>query len=80
MNSSPKFSLNGTDIFKSLRGMLVTVVAVAGTAVLAAVSEHYLAWDYNFCVGTFCLDLKMVAIPLIGTAVELGRRFLSNYK
>ncbi len=78
-NTSPKYTVNGVDVYKSIRGMTVTVIAVIGSAVLDSVSANYTSWQYAVCSGTFCLDLRMVAIPLIGGLLEIGRRWFTEH-
>lgn len=67
-NNSARFSLNAVDIWKATRGLLV-VLAGAG---LTYLSEIYLQIDWG--------NYAPIATAVIGTLIELGRRWLSNYK
>ena len=83
MNESPKFSLNGADLWKTIRGGIITLAAVALTAMLAFVADQYQSWDYSLCVpasggNSFCIDMRLFAIPFIGSVIELGRRFVAG--
>ncbi len=82
-NTSPRFSINWTDILKTLRGTLVTIAGAAIWAAVAFVSTHYQSWSYSVCVtisGTqHCFDLAVLGIPAIGGLVELVRRYLTDH-
>lgn len=75
-NTSSKYSLNKTDLYKVLRGGLVTV---AGTA-LAYFASIYMQIDWTVHYGSLVLNLNAFLIPLFGALIELARRFLSEYK
>lgn len=80
-NTSKKFSINGIDVWKTVRGVLITLLAVAITAVIDYVSGVYQNANYNLCVATnFCIDMKFIAIPLIGGIIELGRRWMTAFR
>lgn len=77
---SQKFTINGADVWKTLRGALITLAAAALTGVVAFVAAHYQAWSYDICVGSIpCFDTSFVAIPAVGALLELGRRWLAGH-
>ncbi len=80
-NNSKKFSINGLDIAKTIRGVLITFAAVAITAVLDHVANTYTGVDYNVCISaTSCIDLKFLIVPLIGGILEIGRRWVTDFR
>jgi peptidoglycan hydrolase-like protein with peptidoglycan-binding domain len=79
MQQSNKLSLNGTDLWKTLRGALITLAAVALAPVIAYVGAHYLAWSYVVCVPHVpCFNSAFISIPAIGAVLELARRWLAG--
>lgn len=79
MKESPKFTINGTDIWKAIRGGLVTLAAAALTGLIGFVGANYESWQYQVCLDSLpCFDAAFLAIPAIGTLLELGRRWLSG--
>lgn len=76
---SPRFTINGADVWKTIRGALITLASVLLTAIIAAVSSQYMDWTYNACLGATCMDLRVFMIPVIGGLLEFGRRYLSNF-
>lgn len=80
MDQSPKFTLNGADIWKTVRGTLITLAAVVLTSVLSYVAAAYQDWNYVVCMDTLCFDFRLLAIPVIGGGLEAGRRWLAGQK
>jgi len=79
-NTSPKFTINGTDIWKTIRGALITLAAAALTGIVAFVAAHYQAWSYQVCAPVVgCFDSAFIAIPVIGAGLELVRRWLTDH-
>lgn len=77
---SPKFSINGQDVWKTLRGGLIILASVVITAVLGYVATAYETWNYIVCAAELpCIDLRFLAVPVISSILELGRRWLSGW-
>ena len=74
-NTSPKYAINTTDLYKITRGFLITLAG----AVITFASEVYLNIDYSVAFKGHTVDLSLVVIPLIGSALEAGRRWLADY-
>lgn len=72
---SPKFSLNTTDIYKILRGLML---GIAGF-VIAYIGSVYLDISYVVTLGGHTFDFTSVATVAIGSMLEAGRRFLAGY-
>lgn len=66
-STSPKYSLNTTDVLKALRGLLVVLVGAALTYLLEAVGQ----FDFG--------QLTPVVVSVASTLVEIGRRWLTDY-
>jgi hypothetical protein len=76
-NSSSKYTLNKTDLWKIGRGLLVTVVAT----ILTYIASIYANVNYTITVGQGqVLNLTPFLIPIIGAGLELARRWLTNYQ
>jgi hypothetical protein len=67
-STSPKFSLNKTDLFKAGRGLLVVLAGAALTYLVDVIPQ------IDFGVYT------PVVVSLSATAIELGRRYLTSYQ
>jgi len=67
-SSSPLLRLNWADLWKTLRGYLITV---AGFAIVAFAQ---IITDLDF--GTFNLFIA----PLAGALIEIGRRLMRDYE
>lgn len=77
MTQSKQFTINGTDVWKTVRGALITLAAVALAPVVAYIGANYLNWSYNVCIADYpCFDTTFIAIPVIGALLELARRWL----
>lgn len=72
--ASPKFSLNRLDAYKTARGFLVTLVGAA----IPFVAGVYLDWDYTFVVGGQAYDFSLFLTAIIGSVLELGRRWVAS--
>lgn len=78
---SKRFTINGADIWKTVRGTLINYAGIGVLAIVAVISNEYVNWNYNVCMSqTLCMDLKFLAIPLIGGAVEIVRRFFTDLR
>lgn len=73
-NTSPRFSLNATDLWKVLRGGAVTVLAT----ILTYVASIYMNFNYTIVYGETAINLTPFAIPVIGAIIEFGRRFVAD--
>lgn len=79
-NTSPRFKINGVDLYKTIRGAFITLVAVAITAVLTFVQSKYQGLSYVICwVDENCFNFAFIAVPLIGSILELSRRFVVDF-
>lgn len=74
-NNSAKYQLNAVDAWKIFRGFLV----VLGGAVFTYASTIYLNVDYSFAVQGKVIDLAPLMVPVLGSLIELSRRYLTNY-
>jgi hypothetical protein len=74
-SNSVKYQLNAVDAWKIFRGFLV----VLGGAVLTYASTIYLNIDYSFMVNGKVIDLAPLMVPVLGSAIELARRYITNY-
>lgn len=74
-NTSAKYQLNKTDLWKITRGFLV----VLGGAVLTYASTIYLNIDYSFIANGKVIDLAPLMVPVLGSLIEMGRRWITNY-
>lgn len=76
MNStSPKYSLDKTDLYKLGRLFLVMM---AGT-VITYVSSIYMNINFVIPVGGSMLNLTPLLIPIISLGIDTARKFLNNY-
>lgn len=75
-NASSRFSVNTTDLAKTARGLGITALSAA----LVYLSDVYASLDYTVCLGSQCFNTAFIAIPLVGALLELGRRFVTDYK
>lgn len=66
-NSSPTLSLNGTDLYKAGRGLLVALAGAGLTYLLETIPLI----DFGAYTG--------IVFSVTTTLVELGRRYLTNY-
>jgi len=74
-NNSVKYQLNKTDLWKIFRGFLV----VLGGAILTYLSTIYLNIDYSFTANGKVIDLAPLMVPVLGSLIEIGRRWITNY-
>ena len=74
-NNSTKYQLNAVDAWKIFRGFLV----VLGGVVLTYASTIYLNIDYSFMVNGKVIDLAPLMVPIMGSLIEIGRRWITNY-
>lgn len=80
-NESKKFRINWADLYKTSRGILINYAGIGVLAIIAVVSNEYVDWNYNVCATeTLCMDFKFLAIPLIGGAIEMVRRFFTDLR
>lgn len=79
-NTSPKWKIDLTDLWKTTRGLLITLLAVVITAILGRISASYINWNYNVCVKEIpCINLEFIAVPVIGALLELIRRWVTDF-
>lgn len=78
MNGSYKFTINGYDVWATIRGGLIIFASIVLTAIVSFVGEHYLSWQYVVALGDFTIDLRVIAVPVISSALDLGRRYLTD--
>lgn len=71
---SPRFSLNASDKYKSWRMFAVTLLGAA----IPFVAGVYLNWDYHFTVNGQTYDFSLFLTAIIGTLLEVGRRFVAS--
>lgn len=74
MTGSPRYSINWLDVWKAVRGSLI----IAGAFLLYLLLTMLLAFLTGENAGQFAA-FAPVAIPLLSAALELLRRYLSNY-
>lgn len=74
-NTSKRLQLNSTDLRKTGRGLLVTLIGAA----LTYVGSIYLQIDYTASISGTEVNLTPIAVAVIGAALELGRRWLTDY-
>lgn len=76
---SVKFTLNGYDLWAVTRGGLIILLSIILSGVIAFVADHYLTWNYVVCAAEgMCMDLRLILIPVISSALDLGRRWLTD--
>lgn len=71
---SPKYSLNGTDMYKTLRGAAIIALSV----IITKVTEVYADMNFAITLGDKVVDITQYAIVVIATLLELGRRFVAD--
>lgn len=74
-NTSPEYSLNFVDMFKVLRGALVTL----GGTMITYFANSYTSISYSFDFKGSHYDLTPIAVVVFSALIEVARRFLSNY-
>jgi hypothetical protein len=76
MNTSEKYALNLTDLWKITRGALI----VLGGALVTYISSIYMNVNYTVHLHGLIVDTSPIATVFIGSLLEAGRRYLTNYQ
>lgn len=74
-NTSSKYQINSTDLYKVFRGFLITLLGAG----LTFASKEYLNVSYSFTYQGHLIDLTFIAVPAIGSLIEAGRRWLTDF-
>lgn len=74
-SSSPRWSINWTDLYKSVRGAVVVFVAAFPTVFVAHVEQIIETGGMPMTIDAAWSAFK---IAIVSTLVELGRRYLTN--
>lgn len=77
---SKKWTLNGTDLWKTVRGGLIILAAAAITGGITTVANSYETWNYLLCTQIVpCIDLRFIMVPAISSLIELTRRWVAGW-
>lgn len=71
---SQRFTLNGEDFWKTIRGTFITALGAG----LTWASIHYMSVQYVVLIDGHTVDFSLLAVALIGALIELGRRFVTE--
>jgi len=71
---SEQYSLNQSDMYKTLRGAAIIALSV----IITQVSEKYTDMTFAITLGDKVVDITQYAVVLIATILELGRRFVAD--
>ena len=77
ISTSPRFQINGTDIFKTLRGSAVVFASVFVVGGFEAVSAALQSGQFD--LGSFDIATPLL-IALMSNILELTRRYFKSYE
>lgn len=76
ISSSPKYSLNTTDLWKIGRGLLI----VLGGTALTYFSSIILEINWIIPIGGQYLNVTPMLIPMFSLLIDTARKYLTNYQ